>query len=72
MHLLNDLDHVDLFSDVSCWDSTLSSYAIGAWAVVCPQLDRWVARGTLSGLCQTNDAAGLRAVKAALEITVHL
>ena len=66
---LIELDYVDLFTDGSWWDTALADYSIGSWAVVCPQLDQWVARGTLAGLRQTNDRAELRAIKAAMEIT---
>ena len=68
-HRLYPLAHIDLFTDGSCWDGALTGYSIGAWAVVCPQLDQWVVRGTLSGLRQSNDAAELKAVIAALEIS---
>ena len=60
---------IDLFTDGSCWNPELPDYAIGAWSVVCPQADRWVARGTLSGLRQHNDKAEVHAIKNALDIS---
>ena len=61
---------IDLFTDGSCWNAELPDYAIGAWSVVCPQADRWVARGTLSGLRQHNDKAEVHAIKHALDISI--
>ena len=61
---------IDLFTDGSCWTPELPDYAIGAWAVVCPQADQWVARGTLSGLRQHNDKAEIQAIKQALDISM--
>eukprot|EP00435_Cladocopium_sp_Y103_P067258 s191_g29.t1 len=60
---------IDLFTDGSCWMPQLPDFSLGAWAVVCPQLDRWVVRGTLSGLHQHNDVAEVKAIKEALEWT---
>lgn len=50
---------------------TQPELALGSWAVVCVQQDQWVARGTLSGLGQTNDKAELQAVRMALDLTTH-
>eukprot|EP00435_Cladocopium_sp_Y103_P044499 s111_g12.t1 len=60
-------DRLDLFTDGSCWMPQIPEYALGAWAVVCPQSDGWVVRGTLSGIHQHNDCAELQAIKEALE-----
>ena len=64
---------LDLFTDGSCWNPDLIDYALGAWAVVCPQADRWgVIRGKLSGPCQHNDKAEVHAIKNALDISFGL
>eukprot|EP00435_Cladocopium_sp_Y103_P075839 s140_g66.t1 len=60
---------MDFFTDGSCWTPEIPELSLGAWAVV-PQLDCWIARGTLSGLHQNNDAAELQAIREALEIAV--
>ena len=67
--LLRGIKRIDLFTDGSCWNPELPDYAIGAWSVVCPQADQWVARGTLSGLRQNNDKAEVIAIKQALDIS---
>eukprot|EP00435_Cladocopium_sp_Y103_P019223 s3975_g4.t1 len=64
-----EIDRIDLFTDGSCWMPQIPEFSLGAWAVVCPQLDQWVVRGTLTGLLQHNDIAELKAIKEALEWT---
>eukprot|EP00435_Cladocopium_sp_Y103_P032822 s1588_g8.t1 len=64
-----DFERLDLFTDVSFWNPDLPDFSLGAWSVVCTQMDLCLARGTLSGLRQGNDRAELRAALEALDIT---
>jgi ribonuclease HI len=67
--LRSEWPRIDLFTDGSCWNPDLIADALGAWAVVCPQADRWVIRGTLSALRQHNDKTEVQAIKNALDIS---
>ena len=60
-----------LFTDGSCIGGRLPDYSLGAWAVVDPESDRWVARGCLGGLVQNGDRAELRAAVAAIECGIR-
>ena len=64
---LTHADHLDVFTDGSCIGGEIPEYSLGAWAVVDPSLDTWVARGILGGHRQSCDRAELRAIAAALE-----
>ena len=62
-------NRLDLFTDGSTWLPNTPKLSLGAWAVVAPQVEGWVARGTLHGLCQHNDAAELQAIAEALDLS---
>ena len=59
------VDHLDLFTDGSCWENGLP-FAIAAWAVVCANTDKCVCKGTVPGLFQSNDHGEIRAIIAAV------
>ena len=61
-----DLQHVDIFTDGSCLHGKEDWLALGAWAVVCAQLQLVVASGHVQGLCQDIGRCELFAVLVAL------
>ena len=64
--------HVDLFTDGSCLNPSLSWASAGAWAIVSATHDCTIAKGVLSGLTQTSDLAELVACKEAVAYaTLH-
>ena len=67
-----DISHVDIFTDGSCMRGAEDFLALGAWAVVCAQLNIVVASGLMVGLCQTIDRCELYATVVALRWAVDM
>ena len=67
-----DISHVDIFTDGSCMHGAEDFLALGAWAVVCAQLNIVVASGLMVGLCQTIDRCELYATVVALRWAVDM
>ena len=61
-----EVGHVDLFTDGSCMHGTEGPLALGAWAVVCAQMNTVIASGWLQGICQTIDRCELFAIVVSL------